>query len=202
MILPSKTIEEFQKKIINYFLLEGRKFPWRETIDPYKILVSEILLQKTNVRKVVQVYNELIENYPSILDLANANYTTLFEIIKPLGLYNRTDRLINVSKIIVSQYNQIIPNDFNILKSFTGIGMYIATAICVFAFNQKRVVVDTNVIRVINREFGYFSQNKRPRTDMNLWSFVDTLAPETNIKEFNWGLLDYGSIIKKQIIEG
>ena len=184
---------QFQQKIINWYKSYGRDFPWRKTSDPYKILIAEFLLQKTHVRKVEDVYTCLLSKYPSIEHLAISDVVEVLDIIKSLGFYNRAERLTKIAKEISGTYSGHIPNEYETLLGFRGIGKYIATAVMVFAFEDKRVIVDTNVIKVFKYELGYSSEKKRPRTDDNLWVFTQTLAPEKEIREFNWGLLDYGA---------
>ena len=197
MKLSIEQKEKFQQKIICWYKSYGRDFPWRNTSDPYKILIAEFLLQKTNVRKVQSVYQEIITRYPTVYHLSSASNAEIVNIIHQLGFLNRAERLVNLSKIIVKEYSGNIPGNYDILLSFCGIGSYIATAILVFAYEERRVVVDTNVIKVLQKELGYVSSNKRPRTDKKLWDFAQSLAPQRKIKEFNWGLLDYGATIKK-----
>lgn len=186
---------KFQHKIICWYESFGRDFLWRNTSDPYMILIAEILLQKTNVRKVEPIYLDILTKYPSVNCMAKAHIEELANIIRPLGLLNRAERLINLSKIIVQDYSGVIPSDYQTLLSFCGIGPYISTALLVFAYEKQRVVVDTNVIKVLHKELKFISSSPRPRTDKSLWEFAQSLAPENNIKEFNWGLLDYGATL-------
>ena len=193
MTLSSDQIHEFQGYILNWYSQNGREYSWRKTLDPYKILISEFLLQKTNVRKVEEIYNQFVGKYSTVGKLALAEKSHVIEIIRPLGFLNRACRMIQAAERIMNDYEGRIPASYDELISFTGVGRYIATAVMVFAFNEKRVVVDTNVVKVLGRDLQYFSDKKRPRTDNDLWSFAQSLAPDKNIKEFNWGLLDYGA---------
>lgn len=195
MKLKDEEIKEFQKKMLTWYKENGRNFPWRDTSDPYKIMVAEFLLQKTHVRKVEEVYLKIIHKYPSINLLAKANQFDLEEIIRPLGFLNRAERLINAAKIVETEYGGIVPDDFNKLLEIKGIGHYIATAILIFAYGDKKVVIDTNVIRILDSELEIKSNKKRPRTDKALWNTAQNLAPDKYIKEFNWALIDYGAII-------
>jgi len=193
MKLSDKEIFDFQEKMLQWYRENYRSFPWRETTEPYAILVSEFLLQKTHVRKVVEIYPNVIEKYPTLQYMAEAEVNDLEKIIQPLGFHNRAERMIKMAKIFVKENEGIIPDNFDSLVAIKGIGWYIATALLVFAFEQKRVIVDTNVIKVIKLEFGYISDNARPRTDKALWKFCQDLAPDKYIREFNWALLDYGA---------
>lgn len=193
MKLDDKEIFAFQEKMLGWFRENYRSFPWRETTEPYAILVSEFLLQKTHVRKVVEIYPLVIKKYPTLQYLAEGEIQDLEKIIQPLGFLYRAERMIKMAKYFVKEKEGIIPDNFDSLVAIKGIGWYIATALLVFAFEQKRVIVDTNVIKVIKLEFGYISDNPRPRTDKALWKFCQDLAPDNHIREFNWALLDYGA---------
>jgi A/G-specific adenine glycosylase len=196
MKLSQTELKDFQETIFNYYRNYGRDFPWRNTTDPYKILVSEFLLQKTHVRKVEEIFVEFIKRYPSTTQLANAEINEVKEIIQPLGFLNRASRMIQTAKKINIEFDKRVPEELEALMAFHGIGRYIAAAVMVFAFEKIFVVVDTNVIKVLEHALGYSSNKKRPRTDKALWDYAQTLAPENDIKAFNWGLLDYGANLK------
>ena len=197
MRLDKLKVVQFQERMLEWYKENGRQFPWRTTADPYKILIAEFLLQKTHVRKVEDIYLKVIKDYPDIVSLSKANKKELEHIIKPLGFINRAERLINASRQIVSDFQGNIPNDYEYLLSIKGIGNYIASSILIFAFGERRVVLDTNVIKILSSEFQITSENKRPHTDKKLWEVAQELVPENNIKEFNWALLDYGATLNK-----
>jgi len=196
MKLEDNRIKEFQEKMLSWYKKNGRKYPWRNTSDPYKIMIAEFLLQKTHVRKVEEVYLKIIKEYPTIERLAMGEQVELEDIIRPLGFLNRAERLISAAKIIVEEHDSNVPDDFDKLLKIKGIGRYIASAILIFAYDNKKVVVDTNVIRILENEFDIKSERKRPRTDIDLWNTAQHLAPDKFIKEFNWALLDYGAVIQ------
>ncbi|QOT08458.1 A/G-specific adenine glycosylase [Paenibacillus sp. JNUCC32] len=163
----------FWRELLAWYAENGRHhFPWRNTKDPYRILLAEFLLQQTHVRKVEDVYEQLLFNYPNLSDLSKANIVTLEGIIAPIGLKYRAARLIKTAEIICSQYNGKVPNDYNELRKLPGIGDYIANAVLCYAFDQPVVPIDTNVIRLFTRYFGYTSKNRRPRMDKELASKI------------------------------
>lgn len=198
MKAEANKIKDFQNKMLTWFEKNGRDFPWRNTTDPYKIMIAEFLLQKTHVRKVEEVYLEVIDNYPDLVTLSQADQKDLEDIIRPLGFINRAERLISAAKKIINEYDGNIPDVLEELLSINGIGNYIATAILIFAYDKKKVVIDTNVIRILDNELDIKSDKKRPRTDKDLWETAQQLAPEKRIKEFNWALLDYGAGLGKE----
>ncbi|MBE9917871.1 A/G-specific adenine glycosylase [Paenibacillus donghaensis] len=159
--------------MLEWYNVNGRHhLPWRNTKDPYHILLAEFLLQQTHVRKVEKVYEQLLQKYYDVGELANAMVDDLVTIIAPIGLKYRAERLIKSAKIICSQYNGKVPNDYNELRKLPGIGDYIANAVLCYAFDQPVVPIDTNVIRLFTRYFGYTSNRPRPRMDKELASKI------------------------------
>lgn len=187
--------EIFQNFIFEWYRKNGRIFPWRYTFDPYKVLVSEVLLQQTNAEKVVKPYNIIVENYKTVLELANADIIFLRNLFNELGLFYRADRLISISKQIMYFYNGKIPDKKEELLDIKGIGDYISSAVLCFGYNKPYAIVDTNIIRLFERIFNFRSSNKRPHTDREVWKFAQRLIPEINYVDYNYGLLDFASII-------
>lgn len=188
-------IKRFQKVIFNWYKQNKRYLPWRNTSDPYKILIAEFLLQKTDVEKVKAVYEQFINHWPTIQLLCEANIHAIAEVIQPLGLKYKATRLKSVASIIVDKFNGNIPQTTKMLLELPGVGRYIASTIECFAYNKPTAILDTNVIRILTRVLGVSSQKQRPRDDTHLWDLADELLPHKNIKDYNWALLDYGSLI-------
>lgn len=185
----------FRKKILHWYAESQRVFPWRYTGNPYYVLVSEVLLQQTNAEKVVEPFNLIINKYPTINSLAEGDIEFLRSIFKDLGLFYRADRLINIAKDIVSRFNGAVPVDRNSLLSIIGIGDYCCNAVICFGNQERCAIVDTNVIRIIERFFNIRSQKSRPRTDKKLWEFVETLLPDAEYQDFNYGILDFSALV-------
>src|SRR4030042_1426979 len=190
--MRNKIVKRFQTSILNWYTMNERRLPWRDTNEPYKILVAEILLQKTDVKKVKSVYEKFIQHWPSPQSLSKARISSISKVIQPLGLKYRARRLKSVAKVIVEKFGGKIPKVDDKLLELPGVGQYIASAVECFAFNKPKAVLDTNVIRIFNRVFGIKSEKSRSRDDPRLWSFAQTLVPANNAKEYNWGLIDYG----------
>ncbi len=173
-----------------------RVFAWRETDNPFHILISEILLQKTNARKVEDVYNVIIHQYPTPHELALANIDELLATLKPLGLAYRAERLTSVSNTIVQKYKGSVPNSLDELLILPGVGNYVARAVMCFAFNQKYLPWDTNMVRISERVFELHSTKSRPRTDIKLADNLgNILLIDRHIKETVWAMLDFASQI-------
>jgi len=142
----------FEDKIVTWYNKNKREFPWRKTRDPFNLLVAEVLLQRTSAKKVEPIYKKIIARYPTIEILKEANKKDLSEIIRPLGLQNiRSDKLINIARTIATNFNGKVPNDKQSLKEIKGIGDYISSAIICLGFDKPRLMVDSNVERVMGR---------------------------------------------------
>ncbi len=148
-------IKEFQEELLSWFIKARREFPWRNTSNPYYIIVAEKLLQQTKAGNVViEAYSDVIRHYPSTYELAKADINYLEEILQPLGLSFRAKHLISMAQEIVNEHNGAVPSDMKSLLRLTGIGEYCARAVLSFAFHQDISVVDTNVGRLLFRIFG------------------------------------------------
>ena len=188
----------FSKRILNYWSSSRRDFPWRNTSEPYFILITEILLRKTTAKQVKSVFNQFFQKYPSFDSLGDANPAELHSILTPLGMENkRTKELIKLSKIVIKDYNGKVPQECDKLLNIYGVGKYTSSAVRCLSYHINEAMVDTNVIRVIQRFFSYESNLKRVRDDPKLWKFVKEIIPTGKCKEFNLGLIDFASAICK-----
>ncbi|WP_097028598.1 A/G-specific adenine glycosylase [Clostridium peptidivorans] len=185
----------FQYLLLDWYDKNKRNFPWRYTFEPYRVLVSEMLLQQTNVEKVIQPYLKIIKAYKDINELSDSDIKFLKSIFKDIGLFYRADRLKDIAKEIVKCHKGSIPNQWEDLIKIKGIGYYICSAILCFGFNQPYAVLDTNVIRIFERIFEIKSEKKRPRDDTKLWEFAQMLIPEDRYVDYNYAVLDFGASI-------
>ena len=195
--LDGHRVEQIQQDLLRWFSISGRSFPWRDTRDPYEILVAEKLLQQTSVRPgLIQVYEALVDRYPTINHLAVADVGTVYELIQSLGLHYRAEELVKLARVIQERHDGVIPPDFGHLIQLPGIGDYISRALLCFAFGEDVPVVDTNVARILYRTFGIqgkFPQN--PARKRNLINLAASLVPENMSREFNFAMLDLGALI-------
>ena len=195
--IKSKAIKKFQTSIVNWYASNGRQLLWRHANEPFKILVAEFLLQKTDVRKVKAVYENFMQRWSSPQALSKARVSSVSKVIQPLGLKYKASRLKSSAKVIVKKFGGKIPEvDYKLLE-LPGVGRYIASAVECFSFNKSKAVLDTNIIRIFSRIFGIKSEKRRPKDDPQLWSFAQSLVPANNAKEYNWGLIDYGALVCK-----
>lgn len=187
----------FWENILAWYSENGRHhLPWRNTKDPYRILLAEILLQQTHVRKVQEVYEQMLLEYTDVRELAMANIETVKEIIAPIGLIYRAERLIKTAEIVCSKHRGYVPNNYNELIKLPGVGDYIANAVLCYAFDQPVVPIDTNVIRLFTRYFGYKSMNRRPRMDKVLASKIRAHFEEMDsTRAANLAVLDFAGAV-------
>ncbi len=187
----------FWNELLKWYIKNGRHhLPWRNTKDTYQILMAEYLLQQTHVRKVEEVYVELLHYYPGVKELAEAEIGKVEKIIAPIGLKYRANRVINSAKIICNQHNGKVPNDYNKLRNLPGVGDYIANAVLCYAFDRPVVPIDTNVIRLFTRYFGYTSTNPRPRMDKELAVKIRAhFGGMISTRTANLAVLDFAGLI-------
>ncbi|HBI47845.1 MAG TPA: hypothetical protein DDX93_03900 [Smithella sp.] len=196
MINDAKKIKnEYRKLLLLWYKVNKRDFPWRYSNDPYKILVSEVLLQKTNVSKVLPVFNHFIQKYPTINELSVAKQAEVEKIIKDLGLIYRAERLISIAKQIAADYQSKVPSQKDHLLKLRGLGNYVSSTVTCFAFNKRVAMVDTNIVRLIERVFDFKSSKNRPRDDNAIWKFAEALLPIQKVKDYNYALLDFSALI-------
>jgi len=194
--LPSAAARRrFRERLLAWYDRNGRKLPWRETADPYHILVSEVMLQQTQVERVLPKYHEWLERYPTLGALADAPEEEVRRTWYPLGYNIRPQRLQAIAREAVARYDSQLPSDEPTLRSFKGIGAYTAGAIRSFAFRQRAAILDTNVARVIFRVFIGTGDLKAHATRRQLWRMSNTLIPRARVFDFNQALMDFGAMV-------
>src|SRR5690349_3293831 len=187
--------QRFRRALLGWYRKHGRKLPWRETADPYHILVSEMMLQQTQVDRVLPKYHEWLEKYPSLGALAAAPEHDVRQTWRPLGYNVRPRRLHAIARESVERYGGSLPSDEETLLSFKGIGAYTAGAIRSFAFGQRAAIVDTNVARVLFRVFVGRGDAKAHAMRKHLWSVSEALVPRKHVFDFNQALMDLGAMV-------
>jgi len=195
--LGKTELKWFRRKITAWGKEHLRNFPWRQTKDPYAIFVAEFLLQQTDAPRVLPVYQQLLEKYPTLNILAEASVTEIADILKPLGFHFRAFRLHQAAHLMIEDpaYRGKIPNNEAQLLKFSGVGKYTARAICAHAFGQSIAVLDTNITRILQRFFGLKPRLKRARNDPFFWEAAQQIAPRTNVGVWNFALIDFGAAV-------
>ena len=194
--LPAPALRQrFRRRLLAWYHANGRDLPWRNTDDPYHILVSEVMLQQTQVDRVVPKYHEWLDKYPSLSSLAAADQDDVTETWRPLGYNIRPRRLHAIARESVERYGGQLPSDEVTLLSFKGIGAYTAGAIRSFAFGQRAAILDTNVARVLHRVFVVKGDVKAHAMKRHLWRLSEALVPRKHVFDFNQALMDFGATV-------
>jgi A/G-specific adenine glycosylase len=169
--------------------------PWRETADPYEILVSELMLQQTQVTTVLSYYQRWFERFPTIRDLANADETEVLHAWQGLGYYHRARNLHRCSKIIVTELNGHFPSSVGDLMKLPGIGRYTAGAIVCFAFDQPAPMVDGNIARAVSRLLNLQEPVDQSRGSRIIWDSAFRYIQGANPRLLNSALMELGAIV-------
>jgi A/G-specific adenine glycosylase len=190
----------FRRGLLSWYRRHGRTLPWRTTEDPYHILVSEVMLQQTQVDRVLPKYHEWLDKYPSLAVLASAHEDEVVRTWYPLGYNIRPRRLQTIAREAVARFDGRLPADETTLRSFKGIGAYTAGALLSFAFRQRAAIVDTNVARVLFRVF--MDRRTRMRHGVkshamrrHLWDVSRAVLPHRHVFDFNQALMDLGALV-------
>ena len=185
----------FRRRLLDWYRRNGRDLPWRTTRDPYRILVSEIMLQQTQVDRVLPKYHEWLDRYPTFEVLAAARVNDVVETWRPLGYNIRPRRLHDIAREAVTRYDGRLPDDEATLRSFKGIGPYTAGAVRSFAFGQRAAILDTNVARVLHRVFVGRGDARSHAMKRRLWDISRAVLPHRHVFDFNQALMDFGATV-------
>jgi A/G-specific adenine glycosylase len=187
------TIRRFQQRLLAWYAKHGRDLPWRRTRVPYRVLVSEIMLQQTQVERVIPKYRQFLRRYPTLADLAAADVREVRDLWYPLGYNVRPVRLHAIARETMARYGGRLPDEVESLRELPGIGRYTAGAVLSFAFGRDVAVLDTNVRRVLGRVFLGPRRVARLRGDRALWDLAERLVPAGRGYDFNQALMDFGA---------
>jgi len=185
---------EFRRRLLRWFRRHGRDLPWRRSRDPYHIVVSEFMLQQTQVSRVEAYYHRFLERYPSIDVLAAAPAAMVRESWEGLGYYRRAANLHRLAQAVVEEHGGVIPADPAALVRLPGVGRYTAGAVACFAYERATPAVDTNVARVIRRAFHPRLRGLAPR---RVWETAALIVPTHGKRawEFNQAIMELGALV-------
>jgi A/G-specific adenine glycosylase len=183
----------FQRSLLAWYRRHRRDLPWRRTRDPYHILVSEIMLQQTQVERVVPKYRQFLESYPTLEALAHARPAAVRKLWYPLGYNVRPLHLHAIAREAVARYGGSLPEDGEALAGLPGVGRYTAGALLSFAFGRDAPLVDTNVRRILGRIFLGPRRFRRLRNDNSLWALSAAVLPAGRAYDWNQALMDFGA---------
>jgi A/G-specific adenine glycosylase len=190
-----KSIHTFRRSLLRWYRRHGRDLPWRETRDPYAILVSEFMLQQTQVASVIPYYYEWLRRFPDFASLARASQNDVLHAWQGLGYYSRARNLHTAAKIVQDRYDGIFPGVIATMRKLPGIGRYTANAVATFAFGQSVPIVEANTARVLARIFLLRKRiDQEPGREL-LWQRALSLIPKSSARIYNSALTDLGALI-------
>jgi A/G-specific adenine glycosylase len=182
-------------KLVPWFREHGRAFPWRDTRDPYLVLSAELMLQRTRASQVAPVFEEFRDRFGGPAAVVAEGRGAVDDLFARLGLRWRAEHFWDLQQILAER-GGVPPDSLEGLLDLPGVGAYAATAVCVFALGQKRVVVDSNVLRILGRYYGIvFDDTARRRTNVLEWASRHAPDGSDDCRNFNWALLDLGATV-------
>lgn len=194
MKLTKAKIASFQRLVWDFYKDNKRDLPWRKTSDPYKILVSEVMLQQTQVNRVIQKYKDFISRFPNFKILSEAPFSEVLRVWQGMGYNRRALYLHRAALVIMREQKKILPHNQEMLVKLPGIGVNTAGAICAFAFNQPVVFIETNIRSVYIHEF---FKDKDAISDKDVLVLIDKTLDHANPRDWYYALMDYGAYLKK-----
>jgi A/G-specific adenine glycosylase len=188
-------VGRFQSRLLAWYRANGRKLPWRRTRDPYRILVSEVMLQQTQVDRVKGYYRQFLRRYPTFDDLAAASEPAVRESWEGLGYYARARNLHAAARIVVDEHDGRLPDDPQAIRRLPGVGRYTAGAVLSIAYGKDEPILDTNAARVLARFFAVCGRGGRSALQRRLWEIAGRVTPRGNAGDFNQAIMDLGATI-------
>jgi A/G-specific adenine glycosylase len=188
-------ITEFRAELVGWFKRQGRPLPWRGTGDPYAILVSELMLQQTQVSTVLPYYQRWFERFPTLPDLAHAEQSDVLHAWQGLGYYKRARNLHQCAKIILVDWDKKFPSAVDELMRLPGVGRYTAGAIASFAFDLPAPIVDANIARAVSRLLNLQEPVDQPRGSRVIWDFASRYVQGHHPGLLNYALMELGATI-------
>ena len=195
-ILTVDKIEQFQKIIYHFYKKNKRNFIWREQITPYKIIVSEIMLQQTQTTRVISKFENWLKLFPDFKTLAAASNHEVLSAWQGLGYNRRGLALAKIAQLVVNNHKGQLPNDPEVLKTFPAIGANTAGSVCAFAFNKPITFIETNIRTVFTHSF---FPGQSEITDKQLLPIINQTVDKNNAREWYYALMDYGVHLKKKL---
>jgi A/G-specific adenine glycosylase len=195
--LNPKEVTEFQRQLRSWFENNKRNLPWRQERDPYSVWLSEVILQQTQVATGLSYYKNFKAKYPSLKHFAEASQEDILAMWAGLGYYRRARLLHEAARLVLRDYNGVIPSDYNEFLKLPGVGPYTASAVMSIAHGKPYAVLDGNVERVLARQFAIGENARDPKTKKKLMALADTLLDRENPGSFNEALMETGALICK-----
>jgi len=190
LVFSAERIQEFQKNVFYFYQKNKRDLPWRKTTDPYKILLSELMLQQTQVNRVILYYEKWITRWPDIHALASASLAEVLQAWMGLGYNTRAINLYKAARKIVTEFDNDVLEAMKQYKEIPGVGRYTSQAVQIFSTNADIVTIDTNIRRIFIKEFHL----PEKVSDKELWRLAEKCLPKGRSREWHNALMDYGAL--------
>ena len=197
-ILSAEEVSDFRRTVYQNYHEAGRDFPWRNTVNPYEILVSEMMLQQTQTLRVVPKYEVWLNRFPSAADVASAPLSEILQYWSGLGYNRRAVFLQKACTVVCKLYSGIFPQSPDELEKLPGIGPYTARAVAAFAFSRPEVFVETNIRSVFI--FFFFKNSTEKVSDTDILPLVSRTLDKEHPREWYYALMDYGAELKRHIV--
>ncbi|NOX55971.1 MAG: A/G-specific adenine glycosylase [Planctomycetes bacterium] len=194
-VYDSNWLSRFRRNLRRWYRQNARSLPWRQSRDPYRIWISEIMLQQTTVAAVEPYFRRFLQQFPDVAALASASEDDVLRCWQGLGYYSRARNLRRAAQIVVQQYGGRFPDSPDELVQLPGIGRYTAGAIASLAFDRSAAIVEANTARVYARLMAYKGKVSSSEGQRRLWQFAEWLVPRKTPGEFNQALMELGSLV-------
>ncbi len=191
----AKELQTFRRDLLNWYQKHARELPWRKSRDPYRVWVSEVMLQQTQVETVRAYFERFMNSLPTVDDLAKADEQTVLRLWEGLGYYRRARSLHAAAKKVVDEFKGQMPTEVETLMQLPGIGRYTAGAIVSIAYDKPAPILEANTIRLINRLTAYEGNPTNAVGQRFLWGVAEELLPKREVSRFNQALMELGSLI-------
>lgn len=187
-------LSSFHENLCTWDAQYRRAFPWRTTDNPFHIMMAELMLRRTQARQVVNVYNQFVVKYPDAEALAQASEKEVAQVLFSLGLAWRVPAFQQIARLLVEHYHRLVPASYQALTALPGVGDYVASAVCCFAFEQPLSIIDTNTVRIAGRLF-HLPTHAESRRRKPIRTLLEELLDRQNPRAYNYAMLDLAALI-------
>ncbi|MDZ7690089.1 MAG: A/G-specific adenine glycosylase [Balneolaceae bacterium] len=187
--------KQFRQHLLSWYDDNKRNLPWRDCDDPYKIWISEIMLQQTRVDQATPYFHRFIDRFPTVQDLAEADQQEVLKVWEGLGYYSRARNMHTAARRVVDEFDGKVPDSWDEITSLKGIGPYTASAVLSIAFGKPYAVVDGNVLRVLTRFFGIENDIRSTKTKNQVQELADNLIHKARPGDFNQAVMELGATV-------
>jgi A/G-specific adenine glycosylase len=193
--LDAKWKQAFRRRLLAWFEKHARDLPWRRSRDPYRVWVSEVMLQQTQVATVKPYFERFISAFPTVEALASADEQQVLRLWEGLGYYRRARGLHAAAKVLITEHEGALPRDVPTLMELPGIGRYTAGAIVSIAYDQKAPILEANTFRLLTRLIAYRGDPTKAAGQRLLWQVAEEILPSKHVARFNQALMELGSLV-------